>query len=703
MVSKISKVRSGIRSRSAARSSQKKKFPSTPTGGLSTETGAVIVTPSGVVVGSASSPRSSGGSGSSAVSTRVTTQDLRQQSLVEQAQKKSVAQALAAKAAKARQSVRQLSILRRARAFSARQKAASRESISKQQEQSRASRGSRIGSRVSTSLSKSKVIQAAGRAERKSSAVLASGVSKVVSPLTGIPRETIESKLTERVTGGQIARNIILVGAPLSSTATTIRGAVAAGTIVPASKQTFKAVATTKGSKGVVRSVTTTQIGGLQTKTISGQSIKVGNTVSTGRGVSVTRAPVKGGGARFSTRVIASGTSQAGVASRVISSGSIKASKPIAKGVRSRSLSAEISTRSETPLVIGGPKSISQIGSDVSISKGVARVNLRDSKITGLATTTGKFTRFAGTTAQPRSVITSTGIKQRIGKDQIDVRGVILSGKAGGKSSRGFSGSSTRIKSPKLDTKIITQSAISQASSAEAGTRSLLIKDVSVSKIPRTVTKTGKVSGQLTRQSSIPRIKQTQNIIQPVGTKIQQKQPQGTKSRSIVTSRAIPKSLQLPALKQPQAAKIKQIQKLRISPVIRTKQKQKARTKSIIPISISIPKSSRGRLFGVTQKINTSTSGKGAFSVSVRRGGKFKSVGSGLTSRGAFNLGKNIVGGSLAASFKIGGGSITTSGTPSGFKRSKKERGVFIESKGLRLSTSGETIGIQTAKRRKKR
>ena len=91
----------------------------------------------------------------------------------------------------------------------------------------------------------------------------------------------------------------------------------------------------------------------------------------------------------------------------------------------------------------------------------------------------------------------------------------------------------------------------------------------------------------------------------------------------------------------------------------------------------------------------------GRFSVQVRRGGKFRTVGRGLTARQAFTLGRARVERTLAATFKIEGNGVRYK-TPKGFRKkvSKKEGTVFIEKRRRRLSTRGEVGEIQLAKLR---
>jgi len=112
-----------------------------------------------------------------------------------------------------------------------------------------------------------------------------------------------------------------------------------------------------------------------------------------------------------------------------------------------------------------------------------------------------------------------------------------------------------------------------------------------------------------------------------------------------------------------------------------------------------IPSSPPTRISRVTSQPK-SRKQTGRFITSVRRFGKFKPIAVSPTGRRAFEIGRKRVGGTLAASFKITGPGFRER-LPTGFRRSKKERGVFIEKRGLRLSTRPERVEIKTYKRRK--
>ena len=92
------------------------------------------------------------------------------------------------------------------------------------------------------------------------------------------------------------------------------------------------------------------------------------------------------------------------------------------------------------------------------------------------------------------------------------------------------------------------------------------------------------------------------------------------------------------------------------------------------------------------------------FTVYGRRFGTFKQIGQAKTSYQAFDIGKRWASATLGASFKVKGiGSLPK--TPKGFRRSKKEKGVFVEKRKYRLSKAPEIseIGLYGKKKRSKK
>ena len=103
---------------------------------------------------------------------------------------------------------------------------------------------------------------------------------------------------------------------------------------------------------------------------------------------------------------------------------------------------------------------------------------------------------------------------------------------------------------------------------------------------------------------------------------------------------------------------------------------------------------------GRTKTIKT----KGTFRTEVKRGGKFKQIGSGLSFGSAFQIGSARVSKTLAATFRIRGPSAKV---PAGFilpktiRRKKKKRLTFVEKKGARLSSPGEIKQITKSRKMK--
>lgn len=90
-----------------------------------------------------------------------------------------------------------------------------------------------------------------------------------------------------------------------------------------------------------------------------------------------------------------------------------------------------------------------------------------------------------------------------------------------------------------------------------------------------------------------------------------------------------------------------------------------------------------------------------SFTVSVRRFGKFKPIGTFGTLKQATAVGRARVAGTLAATFKIEGSKLP--GTPKGFYTKQTPTGkLFIERSKFRLSRRGEKKEIQAAKKRKR-
>lgn len=94
---------------------------------------------------------------------------------------------------------------------------------------------------------------------------------------------------------------------------------------------------------------------------------------------------------------------------------------------------------------------------------------------------------------------------------------------------------------------------------------------------------------------------------------------------------------------------------------------------------------------------------RGIFGVQVRRGGVFRNVGTTRTLQGALNLGRSKASTTLARSFRLTGGSVKGLGLPAGFRRSKREKNVFVEKSKFALNTGSELNEIAGFNRSKPR
>jgi hypothetical protein len=90
----------------------------------------------------------------------------------------------------------------------------------------------------------------------------------------------------------------------------------------------------------------------------------------------------------------------------------------------------------------------------------------------------------------------------------------------------------------------------------------------------------------------------------------------------------------------------------------------------------------------------------GTFGVQVKRFGKFKSVGQGLTFKQAMSRGTDVTSKTLARTFRITGGTGKAV-TPFGFYQKKNKPLTFIEKSKYALSLPKEKYGIQSYKRRR--
>ena len=103
-------------------------------------------------------------------------------------------------------------------------------------------------------------------------------------------------------------------------------------------------------------------------------------------------------------------------------------------------------------------------------------------------------------------------------------------------------------------------------------------------------------------------------------------------------------------------------------------------------------------VLGSSSKLSQS----GRYTVSVRRFGKFRPVGTFSSLSKAFSTGTSKVRTSLGATFKVSGGKKLSMGTPKGFYSKPTKGGVlFIEQPKFRLSTATEKLEIQSFRRKK--
>lgn len=118
------------------------------------------------------------------------------------------------------------------------------------------------------------------------------------------------------------------------------------------------------------------------------------------------------------------------------------------------------------------------------------------------------------------------------------------------------------------------------------------------------------------------------------------------------------------------------------------------------------PKGTTTSLIGYP-KPSKSRKKRGDFMVSIRRYGKFKPIGTGLSLQKAMSIGKRKTATTLGATFKItptSRQSFLGLGTPAGYKRKTTKGGIlFIEQPKYRLSTGSEIGEIQFAKKRRRK
>jgi len=421
----------------------------------------------------------------------------------------------------------------------------------------------------------------------------------------------------------------------------------------------------------------------------------------------------------------------------------LKLSEPSGKGFVSKSFIKDLGqTLTRKGIVVGAPKTYTKPLYTLVKSKGFSlgkKVKdaiirpkklgiIKEQKVTGIVRSTKQegVSEIIATTKPPITRISKEGISQIIDTPNINIKvgmGKFPSdvGKTAGTKIGKGSGS--------IGSQTTQQQQLSLTQSIDTGPTAEAIKYVSqkasIKFVKETTFKTVSVSAKTPtlKLSSAQEIKptitgKTISTISPTTT------PK-TSSISATISKQFPKtstaqfSLGRSRTRVKQTTETAQTQKINLQQRIRTSQAQRIRQRTRpeltqkqrtagrgIPIPpIIVPEVSRGIIrIPTAKRIVKSKSLGGLFGVSVRRRGKFKTVGTGLTGREAISLGKGIVGGGLGATFKITpetrGTSFEGIGTPKGFKR--KKGGLFIEAPSLRLSTATEITEIKIAGARKR-
>ena len=295
------------------------------------------------------------------------------------------------------------------------------------------------------------------------------------------------------------------------------------------------------------------------------------------------------------------------------------------------------------------------------------------------------YTNVAGITGTQKGFVTSLGRIYDLEKITPTSSGIINLGKVGGTGS--------------IQVSSQLQGILARAST-EAVVRASIVPAQTLQPVALTgivsATATTQVTPQLSIQQQVqaPRMLEiTKPTQQPITTTIvvpkqiqtptQQQVPRQTSPQVVV-----PRSLIIPVQVQPQVVvpKLAQI----------TTQQQRAGTISLaVNISQELPMISEI----LKPQKQTKVSKQGLFPVLVRRFGKFKIAGIGRTQREAFSIGKQKIGGTLAATFKVKGANAIT--IP-GFKTKKKKGEIFyIEEPKYRLSKASEVKEIQLYKRKK--
>lgn len=269
-------------------------------------------------------------------------------------------------------------------------------------------------------------------------------------------------------------------------------------------------------------------------------------------------------------------------------------------------------------------------------------------------------------------------------------------------------------------TKFQTQPALASTQKAIAKTVSPVVKAYQKGRLATPSTnKLAGVTALLPRSKAQPSLPKTPSV------SLQQTKPTVTIPQNVIRTTpaqpkekeiVVPKVSQLPKAGQGSRARIRQTPAQKQVPlsaqtpkqVPAQKQPQKPRL-GIKTISTQILKSSPRfapvfptifkpqplRPIGLFTKVKSVPSKRGFYTVSIRRRGKFITVGKGLSLGKAFEVGKSKIQTGIGATFKVSSpkGSVEGLGTPKGFY--SKKGGLFVEERKYRLNTGGELQEIK--------
>lgn len=443
-----------------------------------------------------------------------------------------------------------------------------------------------------------------------------------------------------------------------------------------------------------VRSITKATEPVFDTKafTFSEQAVKdVSKTRSISRGRAITFSEKEATISKISSESITSGR-----ASLVKQAGKIKASKDIEKGFISESVSRDILSFKQLGKINRLDKTpISQSVSGVITKSNQGQVVIASTKDIGKKISQpnikidvgfGKFPSDT-TKSQVNFIKRGTGsnavqstLKQQIKTDLVSPASKSI--QAATKASEIKSARSLATKSTGFLTKVKAPTSLQSSKGITGGAISIdKTQSVNVTPAPS--------SGVL----STPKINQRVNTLSLSAL--------GGRSRTRQRTTQVTRQEQ--RFNQLQTPTLKQSQRLRSNNILKLQSVSRGRGSATPFFNIPTPKTPGFPILSPTKGKSKKISTGGLFDVSVRRKGKFRTVGTGLTGKQAINVGQSIVGGSLAATFKVSSRDRSISsllGKPKGFKRRDN---IFIEAPSLRLSTSGEVKSIQAARRKKKK